>query len=85
MFTIFYIIVPTGVPLVEALLRYRVHEICLSLYLYSLLFLWIEHSSLNLTKVLAEFYEQLKEEDENALEIIFASSDQDQVAFDEYK
>eukprot|EP01040_Poterioochromonas_malhamensis_P005615 gene5615-6034_t len=38
------------------------------------------------TPVLAEFYDQLKEEDgnEDSLEIIFVSSDHDQSAFDEY-
>jgi hypothetical protein len=34
--------------------------------------------------VLAEFYEQLKEEDEDALEIVFASADNDQESFDGY-
>jgi hypothetical protein len=33
---------------------------------------------------LAEFYEQLKEEDEDALEIVFASADNDQESFDGY-
>ncbi len=36
------------------------------------------------TPVLAEFYEQLKDEDENALEIIFVSSDNDVGSFTEY-
>ena len=36
------------------------------------------------TPVLAEFYEQLKEEDENSLEIIFASSDSDADSFGSY-
>jgi nucleoredoxin len=34
--------------------------------------------------VLAEFYEQLREEDGSALEIVFVSSDQDDSAFQEY-
>jgi nucleoredoxin len=34
--------------------------------------------------VLSEFYEQLKEEDENSLEIIFASSDSDPESFKNY-
>ncbi|KAJ1418072.1 thioredoxin-like protein, partial [Ochromonadaceae sp. CCMP2298] len=36
------------------------------------------------TPVLAEFYEQLKEEDADALEIVFASSDQDDASFGTY-
>jgi len=36
------------------------------------------------TPVLTEFYDSLKEEDENALEIIFVSSDHDAGAFNEY-
>jgi nucleoredoxin len=36
------------------------------------------------TPVLSEFYEQLKEEDENSLEIIFASSDSDAESFKNY-
>lgn len=35
------------------------------------------------TPFLAEFYETLREDDENALEIIFASKDEDQATFDE--
>ena len=36
------------------------------------------------TPVLSEFYEQLKEEDENSLEVIFASSDSDANSFNSY-
>jgi nucleoredoxin len=36
------------------------------------------------TPVLGEFYDTLKDEDENTLEIIFASSDSDQGSFDDY-
>eukprot|EP00596_Hydrurales_sp_CCMP1899_P010841 CAMPEP_0119041502 /NCGR_PEP_ID=MMETSP1177-20130426/12441_1 /TAXON_ID=2985 /ORGANISM="Ochromonas sp, Strain CCMP1899" /LENGTH=147 /DNA_ID=CAMNT_0007007591 /DNA_START=136 /DNA_END=576 /DNA_ORIENTATION=+ len=36
------------------------------------------------TPELTEFYEQLKEEDEDALEIVFASADNDQESWDGY-
>lgn len=36
------------------------------------------------TPVLAEFFEQLQEEDESALQIVYVSSDSDQSSFDEY-
>jgi nucleoredoxin len=36
------------------------------------------------TPVLSEFYDTLKEEDADALEIIFVSSDSDQASFEEY-
>ena len=36
------------------------------------------------TPLLSEFYDQLKEEDENALEVIFASSDNDTQSFTSY-